>query len=67
MTPQQYKKVLATELKKVNQRIDMKILKGERYNDDARRHRELLQKLQRQHKRNSFFDRLIPAALSLFF
>lgn len=65
MTPQQYKKVLSIELQKINQRIDMKILRGERYSDDSRRHRELLKKLQRQNKKTGLFGRLLPA-LSLF-
>jgi hypothetical protein len=56
MTPQQYKKVLAAEIRKINQRIDLKILRGERYSDDSRRHRELLKKLQRQHKKEGFLD-----------
>ncbi len=64
MTPQQYKKVLATEIKKVNQRIDLKILRGERYNDDSRRHRELLRKLSHQSKKG-VIGRLFPS-LSFF-
>ncbi len=65
MTPHQYKKVLATELRKINQSIDLKILRGERYSDDSRRHRELLRKLKRQHKKVGFFGRLVPS-MSLF-
>lgn len=65
MTPQQYKKVLAAEISKINQRIDLKILRGERYSDDSRRHRELLKKLQRQNKKEGFLGRLMPS-LSLF-
>lgn len=60
MTPQQYKKVLASEIKKLNQRIDFKILHGQEYRDDSRRHRELLRKLERQNKKSGF-GRLLPA------
>ncbi len=64
MTPQQYKKVLSAEIKKINQKIDLKILRGERYQEDSRRHRELLRKLARQRKRG-FLDKLLPS-LSIF-
>ncbi len=65
MTPQEYKKVLASEIKRVNQKIDLKILRGERYQDDSKRHRELLRKLQHQNKKVTGFGRLFPA-FSLF-
>ena len=65
MTPQEYKKVLAAEIKKVNQRIDFKILRGERYSEDSKRHRELLKKLQNHHKKNRGFFRLLPG-IALF-
>ncbi len=65
MTPQQYKKVLAAEIKKLNQRIDYKILRGEQYHDDSRRHRELLRKLRRQRRKQGILGRLLPS-LSLF-
>jgi len=65
MTPQEYKKVLASEIKKINQRIDLKILRGERYNDDSRRHKELLAKLKRQHRKQGLLGRLLPS-MSLF-
>jgi hypothetical protein len=61
MTPHQYKKVLAEELKKINQRIDFKILQGEKYRDDSKRHRDLLRKFQRQKRAQGLFGRLLPS------
>jgi hypothetical protein len=61
MTPHQYKRLLATELNRINQRIDFKIMRGERYSDDSKRHRELLRKFQRQKRKQGFLGRMLPA------
>lgn len=43
MTTRTYKKIIEQELERVNVDIDLKILCGLGYSDDARRHRMLVQ------------------------
>lgn len=56
MSQKQYLKSIEKEIQKINKRIDLKILQGEKYSKEARDHRLLLKKI-RYHKRKSFFDR----------
>ena len=54
MTQQQYKKMVERELRKINARIDFKILQGERYTSESRRHKRLLSEMRRV-RGGSFF------------
>ncbi|MEK7576864.1 MAG: hypothetical protein AAB482_04205 [Patescibacteria group bacterium] len=45
MSTSQYKNVILTELEKLNDRIDLKILRGKSYHTEARRHKSLLTQL----------------------
>ena len=58
MTRHQYTQTLARELQKINERIDYKILHGQRYTDDSKRHKILLERFNRQRRRLSFFARM---------
>ena len=45
MSANQYKNVILSELEKLNERIDLKILRGRPYRELARRHKSLLSQL----------------------
>jgi len=57
MSQTQYLKMLEREIQKINNRIDVKILQGEKYVKEARDHKLLLKKV-RYHSRKNFFNRL---------
>ena len=57
MSQKQYLKMLEREIQKINQQIDLKILRGESYSKEARDHRLLLKKV-RYNTRKSFFKNL---------
>jgi len=57
MSQSQYLKMLEREIQKINKKIDLKILEGEKYAKEARDHKLLLQKV-RYHTRKSFFSKL---------
>jgi hypothetical protein len=57
MSQKQYLKMLEREIQKINQQIDLKILRGESYSKEARDHRLLLKKV-RYNARRSFFKNL---------
>lgn len=61
MTRNQYKNFIEKELHALNQKIDLKILQGMDYNDDARRHR-MLREQARTLRRRAFLQK----AMSLF-
>ncbi len=46
--------MLGKEIKKINGKIDKKIVKGQRYDREARHHRELVHKLRRLESDASF-------------
>lgn len=62
MTREQYIKILERELDKLNKQIDMKIISGEKYMNEAKEHKLLLRKMyQHSHKDSpfkSFFTRI---------
>ncbi len=60
MTRNQYLKSLEAEIKKLNRRIDDKIMNGQNYFFESLRHRFLLNQL-RKHQSRSFLDRLFPS------
>jgi len=62
MSQSQYLKMLEREIQKINKRIDLKILQGEKYIKEAREHRLLLKKV-RYHTRKGLVNRFV----SLFF
>jgi hypothetical protein len=59
MTRNQYLKSLEAEIKKLNRRIDDKIMRGQNYFFESLRHRFLLNQL-RKHQSKSFLGRLFP-------
>ncbi len=58
MSQAQYLKMLEKEIQKINKKIDLKILQGEKYIKEARDHKLLLQKV-RYHTRRSFVQKMI--------
>lgn len=62
MSQTQYLKMLEKEIQKINKRIDLKIVEGERYVKEAREHKLLLRKV-RYHTRRGLVSRLV----NLFF
>jgi hypothetical protein len=46
--------LITKEIKKLNGQIDRKIVKGQKYDRDARRHRELVYRLRRMESEASF-------------
>lgn len=57
MSQKQYLKMLEREIQKINQQIDLKILRGENYSKEARDHKLLLRKV-RYNTRRSFLKNL---------
>ena len=57
MSQTQYLKMLEREIQKINKKIDLKILQGEKYFKEARDHKLLLKKV-RYHTKKNFFSRL---------
>lgn len=60
MSRNQYIKSLETELKKLNRRIDHKILRGENYFFESLRHKFLLKQL-KKHQGEGILTRLFPS------
>ena len=58
MSQAQYLKMLEREIQKINKKIDLKILQGEKYMKEAREHKLLLRKV-RYHTRQSLAQRII--------
>ena len=65
MTQTQYKKLIKTELQKLNELIDYKIIHGQNYESDSKRHKLLLRKINHQ-KHGSLFGRLFLQSLFSF-
>ena len=57
MTQTQYRKNIMKELQKLNESIDAKIMRGEKYSAESRRHKTLLKQVY-QYRRPSLFGRL---------
>ena len=62
MSQSQYLKMLEREIQKINKKIDLKIMEGEKYAKEAREHKLLLKKV-RFHTRKG----LMNSFVSLFF
>jgi hypothetical protein len=58
MSQAQYLKMLEREIQKINKKIDLKILQGEKYLKEAREHKLLLKKV-RYHTRKGFASRFV--------
>ncbi len=58
MSQNQYLKMLEREIQKINKKIDMKIVRGEEYRNEARNHKLLLKKV-RYHTQKSLIQRVI--------
>ena len=52
MSQTQYLKMLEKEIQKINKKIDLKILHGEKYFKEARDHKLLLKKVRYHSKKN---------------
>jgi hypothetical protein len=63
MTTSQYQKSLQRELAKLNQRIDMMIIKGQSYVAESKKHKMLLRQL-RSLQGQSFFSRFMTNSMS---
>jgi hypothetical protein len=62
MSQSQYLKMLEREIQKINKKIDLKIMEGEKYAKEAREHKLLLRKV-RYHTRRGVINRFV----NLFF
>ncbi len=60
MTRHQYTQNIHKQLQALNERIDYKIMHGQSYADDSRRHKTLLRQIARQSKQG-FLARLFPS------
>ena len=58
MSQSQYLKMLEKEIQKINQKIDLKIIRGEEYTKEARDHKLLLKKV-RYHTHKSFMQKIV--------
>ena len=65
MSKKQYLKTLEMEIERINQKIDLKIIRGEEYRKEARDHKLLLKKIRFYHRHN-FFHRLFPTFSGAF-
>jgi hypothetical protein len=65
MSQTQYLKMLEREIQKINKKIDLKILQGEKYFKEAREHKLLLQKV-RYHSKGRLFRKFFPSFAVLF-
>lgn len=54
MTRTQYTKVIERELRALNEKIDRKIMRGESYSEESRKHKSLLQKMKLQEHKSAF-------------
>lgn len=57
MTQTQYTKAIKYEIEKLNKKIDAKILRGEKYSDESKKHKILLQKIYSQ--KTTFFNKFL--------
>ncbi len=61
MSQSQYIKMVEREIQKLNKKIDLKILKGLDYREEARDHKILLRRM-RYHAKPSLFRKFLPLA-----
>lgn len=58
MTQTQYTKAIEQQLFRLNKQIDKKIMRGETYSTESKKHKLLLDKIRSQ-RGNSFFTRFL--------
>ncbi|MEX2052350.1 MAG: hypothetical protein WD991_01465 [Candidatus Paceibacterota bacterium] len=58
MSHTQYLKLIEREIQRINKKIDMKIMRGEDYREEAKDHKILLRRM-RYHTRPSLTQRMI--------
>lgn len=58
MSQQQYIATLEKQLQALNRSIDAKIMRGQKYIEESRKHRMILRKIQEQKK--GFLGRMFP-------
>ncbi len=64
MSQKQYLKVVEKEIQKINQKIDLKIIRGEDYKKEARDHKIMIRRmkyLKRGNPIKSFFRKISPS------
>jgi hypothetical protein len=63
MSQHQYIATLEKQIASLNRNIDAKILRGQQYAEESRKHRMLLRKIreQKNEHRSGFFGKLFPA------
>ena len=66
MSQQQYIQILQAELSRLNQEIDRKIINGELYMREARRHKEVLRKIKQHASSSGFMSKVRATFKSLF-
>jgi hypothetical protein len=59
MTREQYITILQKEVEKLNKEIDFKIVHGQSYSGEAKKHRALLTEI-RKHSVRNFWNKLFP-------
>ena len=59
MSQHQYIQTLEKQIRILNRHIDAKILKGQQYAEESRKHRALIRKL-REQTQPGFFGRVFP-------
>jgi hypothetical protein len=65
MSQREYLKTIERELQKINQKIDLKIIRGEDYKREARDHKLLLRKINYLNRQN-FIRRAFPTFYAIF-
>jgi hypothetical protein len=67
MNHNQYRQAIERELSKLNKEIDVKIITGLDYHDDARRHRQLLTQMRRMSTKSYFWPRAFRLVSTFLF
>ncbi|HWA32026.1 MAG TPA: hypothetical protein VG694_01060 [Candidatus Paceibacterota bacterium] len=65
MSQREYLKTIERELQRINQKIDLKIIRGEDYKREARDHRLLLRKISYLNRQN-LFRKMFPTFSAIF-
>lgn len=63
MTREQYIKILENKIQRLNQEIDFKIIQGQNYSTESKKHKELLQKIRSHSKTHTFFKKIFDVLL----
>lgn len=63
MTREQYVKILENKIQRLNQEIDFKIIQGENYSNESKKHKELLQKIRSHSATHNFFRKIFEVVV----